>query len=516
MRSSFSIAACVCLCLAVVEVSRGQGPLPTPAAAASPSQAADAVKQEAGKPPDPDPPQTLQDVLERTARELKALKEEHARELERQQKQAELQQKQIEVLERTTRLLAEKIKAQDTAPTSLEPLESKAAVLEARSKRAALRDQELLELTNELRESLDAQARRGQLPYTARELFLPTESNETPLSIYGQIMGGYSKQNGQSGLFRSPVFDPWFLIQLNKKFLLEVNMQFSTLGFGLPQAQVDYFATDWLTAVAGRFLTPIGSFNERLSPEWINKLPDIPIMFRQVVPLSSTDGIQFRGSRYLGALPLKMEYSLYTGNGFEFASKPSTLTPVANLQGLTVGPDDVTARAYGGRIGLWAPLRGVNFGFSGYTNGIFSPGSQNHYYLWDFDFNYHRGNWDFRAEYANNYQEAVSFIGHNISRRGLYAQLAYRDYLSEHRFLKNLEGVFRYGFADFGGINPSALNQAAFGTPFDIPVSRSQYTIGLNYYFYPSMVLKLAYEINTERALRLNDDIFLVQGVWAF
>ena len=167
MRSSLSIAACFWLCLAVVEVSRGQGPLPAPAAAPSPSQAADAVKQEAGKPPDPDPPQTLQEVLERTARELKALKEEHARELERQQKQAELQQKQIEVLERTTRLLADKIKQQDTARPRLEPLESKAAVLEARSQQAAPRDQELLELTNELRESLDAQAGGGQLPYTA-------------------------------------------------------------------------------------------------------------------------------------------------------------------------------------------------------------------------------------------------------------------------------------------------------------------------------------------------------------
>ena len=110
----------------------------------------------------------------------------------------------------------------------------------------------------------------------------------------------------------------------------------------------------------------------------------------------------------------------------------------------------------------------------------------------------------------------MSFIGHNISRRGLYAQLAYRNYLSEHRFLKNLEGVFRYGFADFGGINPSALKQTAFGTTFDIPVNRNQYTFGLNYYFYPSMALKLAYEINTEKGARLNDDVFLVQGVWAF
>jgi hypothetical protein len=516
MKRHLIIIAIGWLWMAPVATTLGQEKAPPVAPPVQqPAPGADPAKPQVGAPPDPKP-QSVQEIHERTTRELKALREEHAREIERQQKQAELQQKQIEVLEKTTRLLADQLKTQMTAPAAVESLESKAAVLDTRSKQAARRDQELLDATNDVRESLDVVARRGQLPYTARELFLPAEANETPLSIYGEILGGYNKQNGQSGLFQSPTFAPWFLLQLNKKFLLEVNTGVSTSGIGLGQAQVDYFATDWLTIVAGRYLTPIGSFNERLSPEWINKLPDIPVMFREVVPQTATDGIQFRGSKYLGALPFKLEYSLYTGNGFQLGQKPTNLTQVANLQRITEGPDAVTSRAYGGRLGLWAPIHGVNFGFSGYTNGIFSPGSQNHYYLWDFDFNYHRGNWDFRAEYADTYQEAMSFLGNNINRRGLYAQVAYRDYQSESRIFKNLEYVFRYGFADFNGIRPSKLNQTAFPTTFDIPVSRNQYTAGINYYFYPSMVLKLAYEINTERALRLNDNIFLAQGVWAF
>jgi hypothetical protein len=57
---------------------------------------------------------------------------------------------------------------------------------------------------------------------------------------------------------------------------------------------------------------------------------------------------------------------------------------------------------------------------------------------------------------------------------------------------------------------------SAFPTPFDVPVPRDQYTLGINYYFYPSMVLKFAYEINRERRINLHDDIFLAQGVWAF
>ena len=219
-------------------------------------------------------------------------------------------------------------------------------------------------------------------------------------------------------------------------------------------------------------------------------------MFRQVVPLTSTDGVQFRGSRYLGALPIKMEYSFYGGNGFQLPQKPTTLTTVADLQGLTGGPDEVNAKAYGTRLGMWLPLHGVNFGFSGYTNGNYAPGLQAHYSLWDFDFSYHRGSWDFRAEYAGNRQQASPIIGRDIHRQGFYSQVAYRNYGAFNRYLANLEVVARYGFATFHGINPNLLDLSAFPTPFDVPVPRDQYTLGINYYFYPSMVLKLAYEIN--------------------
>jgi hypothetical protein len=464
-------------------------------------------------------PKDIQEALERNAQAIRALREEHAREMERQRKLAELQQQQIEVLERTTRLMVEQLKKQVPASGAVENLNSKTAVLDARSKQADQRDVELAGATDQLREQVDSIRRNGtKLPYTARELFLPTQTNETPLSIYGQILGGYSKFNGQTGIFQSPSYGPWFLLQLNNKFLLEVNLDLSTSGVEFGQAQVDWFVNNNLTVVAGRYLTPIGSFNERISPEWINKLPDIPIMFNQVIPQSSTDGIQLRGSRYLGGLPYKLEYSAYLGNGFQLAQTPKAgqLTPVADLNGITGSPDETNSKAYGGRLGMWIPRSGMNFGFSGYTNGIFAPGLRSHYSLWDFDLNYHRGNWDFRTEYGGNQQQAGPIIGHDIHRQGLYTQVAYRNYGANNLHLSRLEGVFRYGFANFHGINPKALDQTAFGSPLDVPVTRDQYTFGINYYFYPSMILKLAYEINREHGLNLHDDAFLVQGIWAY
>jgi hypothetical protein len=492
------------------------GPDPRPSAAAP---GADTAKDVAGTVKQEQAPKDLQEALERTNQAIRALREERVREMERQRKLAELQQQQIEVLERTTRLMSEQIKRQAAASEAVEDLGSKTAVLDARSKQADQRDVELAGATDELREQVDVIKRKGtKLPYTARELFLPTQTNETPLSIYGYTVGGYNRFNGQSGSWQSPAFNPWFLVQLNHKFLLEVNLGITTEGFGVSQSQVDWFVNNSLTVVAGRFLTPIGAFNERLSAQWINKLPDNPIMFNQVIPLTSTDGIQLRGSRYLGGLPYKLEYSGYLGNGFQLTQplKAGQLTNVADLGRITGGPDATNSTAYGMRLGMWIPRSGLNFGFSGYTNGIYAPHLSSHYSLWDFDLNYHWGNWDFRTEYGGNQQQAGPIIGHNIHRQGLYTQVAYRNYCAENIHLSRLELVFRYGFANIQGVDPKALNLAAFGSPLQVPVNRDQFTLGLNYYYYASMFVKFAYEINREHGLNLRDDVFMVQGVWAF
>jgi hypothetical protein len=61
------------------------------------------------------------------------------------------------------------------------------------------------------------------------------------------------------------------------------------------------------------------------------------------------------------------------------------------------------------------------------------------------------------------------------------------------------------------------LDPTAFADLVGVPVDRNQYTFGINYYFYPSMVLKFAYEINRELGgERLSDNVFLAQFAWAF
>jgi hypothetical protein len=433
-------------------------------------------------------------------------------------KRLDLLQKQIENLDKRIRLLDEKLSKQPPAGAAFDKLQQETAALKTRAVQAARRDEELARAIDDLIERQDAEERYGpRLPATLKELFLPTRPNETALSIYGQLFGGYQEINGRPGKFLTPDFAPYFLLQLNDHFLLEANVDITRAGIDVPTAQADWIVSDWLTVVAGRYLTPIGFFNERINHEWINKLPDVPLMFRQVSPLISTDGLQLRGAAYLGCSPVKIEYSLYGGNGLQLANAPTTLTQAADLGALVGAPDEVAAAAWGGRLGLWLPEWGITGGISGYFNDRWAPGATDHIRLWQLDAGYHQGNWDFRFEYADLYQQAASFIGNNIRRRGLYAQIAYRPYHASHELLQKTEIVFRYSMARFHGIDPTLLDLGAFGSPLDVPVDRNQYTIGLNYYFYPSMALRLAYEINRELGpVQLNDNAFLAQLVWAF
>jgi hypothetical protein len=469
----------------------------------------------------PDTLQGLQDQLARTAAELKTLKEQNERELEEQRKRMEIQEKQIQLLERTAKLLAEQLKQQAEAPTAtedVEKLQGKTAVLESRAKQAAERDVELARKTDELSEKLDATERYGpRLPATLKELFLPSYTNETPLSIYGQFLGNYTKQNGRNGFFSSPDFSPYFLLQLNKRFLLEANLDISHAGgVDIGIASLDMFVNNWMTLVAGRYLTPIGFFNEELNHEWINKLPDPPLMFNQVSPLTSTNGLMVRGATYLGALPVKLAYALYFGNGFQAATAPANLTQVSDLGFITGGPDELSAQAYGGRLALWCPRYGFVFGGSAYSNGVYTTAFQDHFALWGFDVSYHKGNWDFRTEFANNYQQVTPALSGNINRRGLYAQLAYRNSQARNKHLSRLEGVFRYSVANFTGLDPHKLDLTAFPSPAFAPIDQNQYTFGLNYYFYPSNVLKFAYEMNMPSGFNPNYNVFMAQWAWAW
>jgi len=221
-----------------------------------------------------------------------------------------------------------------------------------------------------------------------------------------------------------------------------------------------------VSVVGGRFITPIGFFNERLNHEWINRLPDEPLMFRQVSPQISTDGFEIRGGAYLFGSPVKMEYMFYGGNGFQIQpGAPPGLTDVADLGAISGGADLLNANALGGRLGLWIPALGLTGGFSGYRNSHYLLGFSDAMTVWQADCGWRKGNWDVRFEYAHNFQEAADIIGQNIQRDGMYTQVAYRPYDADSRLVSKTEFVYRFSAARFHGLDPAAVAATFAGDP---------------------------------------------------
>jgi hypothetical protein len=456
-------------------------------------------------------------------------------------KKVELLQKQIETLEKLVKLLAEQLKKAPAGGAAVEQLQNQAATLEARSVQAARRDVELAGAVDDIREHMDAQERYGpQLPAQLKELFLPSGNNETQLSIFGALAFGYSHILGNAataangagrpstpGGFYFGEFTPDFLLKLNDWMMLEAEISVGPNGVVNVGsfAQMDFFVNDWLTIIAGRFVAPIGFYNERLNNPWINKLPgdapgSVPPLWMQVLPPMSLLGVQATGAFYLGNSPIKMEYAAYVSNGMNLTpATPGapTIDELANLENMQNSFNIISnERAFGGRVGLWWPELGLEGGLSAMYNGDYIAGAENSLYLWALDLNYHKGNWDARAEYGMTYQQAQPFLATDITRKGFYAQLAYRPRDCSNKYLQNVEAVYRYSYVDFKGIDPTALTLSTYATPIDVPVTRQQHEIGINYYFYPRAVLKCAYQINDEPGFHLHANQFITELAWGW
>lgn len=446
-----------------------------------------------------------------------------------QKKKIELLEKQIETLEKMVKLLAEQMKKQPPSGAAIEQLQTTTATLEARAKQAAQRDIELSQAIDNIVEHQDAVERYGPgLPAQLKELFLPSGTSETPLSIYGALAFGFSKMDGRQGGFYFGEFTPDFLVKLNDWILLEAEIGIGADGSVSSGsfAQADFFVNDWLTIIAGRFVAPIGWFNERLNNPWINKLPgdapgSAPLTALQVLPPAALLGVQAAGSFYLGCSPIKMEYNAYISNGLNFTPATAgapTINELANLENMGDTFTFITnEKAIGGRIGLWWPEMGLEGGFSALYNGDYVGGGfEDSLHLWAVDLNYHKGNWDLRFEYGQCYQNAQSFGRQPINRQGFYAQAAYRPRDCSNRFLQNVELVYRYGYANFKGIDPTELDLTTFSTPVDVPVRRQQNEFGINYYFYPRCVVKCAYQVNDEPGFHLHDNQLLAEFAWGW
>ncbi|HEV2948492.1 MAG TPA: hypothetical protein VGX70_14045 [Gemmataceae bacterium] len=527
MHSLFRASLVAMIILMISRGSQAQGPAIAPASESAHSPAEEQMD-------------LLQKNVETLQAQLSANQAANPQD-EKLKQQVEILQKQIETQQKMIQLLMDQMKKQPAAGPPGPNLQTQVTTLQSRSVQAANRDQELSQAIDNLNEHNDAVERNGpRLPAQLKELFLASGTNETPLSIYGALAFGYSHIYGDSttaangmgrpstpGGFYFGEFTPDFILKLNDWIFLEAEIGVGSNSVSPGSfAQADFFVNDWLTIIAGRFVAPIGFFNERLNNPWINKLPGDapgsgPLLWQQVLPPMALLGVQAQGSFYLGCSPIKLEYNAYISNGLNLtpgtAGMP-TINELANLENMTNSFNIITnEKALGGRIGLWWPEMGFEGGVSGMYNGDYIAGGfENSIGLWALDLNYHQGDWDWRFEYGMTWQQAGNFIGNNIRRQGFYTQVAYRPRDAGNRYLRNVELVYRYGYVDFRGIDPTTLDLTTFSTPVDVPVRRQQNEFGINYYFYPRLVLKTAYQVNDEPGFHLHDNQFITELAWGW
>jgi hypothetical protein len=318
--------------------------------------------------------------------------------------------------------------------------------------------------------------------------------------------------------FRPPTIQLHPYVYLNEKWMMSANLIFLSSSLQICRMQAECFINDHWTFVAGRFYSPIGFYTERIRLDWVQKTPDSPLLFNQVYPQNLYfDGLMLRGARYLFDTPVKLEYAGFVANGLSVQGSNLSPKVYSDLSNFTDSINDVNrAKAWGGRVGISIPELGFIAGISGLANQAYDQANHN-ITMWDIDANYHRGNWDARFEMVQTNQATPS---EPIRRHGFYAQVAYRQYNNPHPILQKLEGVFRLDHIRFDGINlqQTGINFGGYGL-FNarLPLDRNRYTLGANYWFYPTLAFKVAFEWYDELGVpSLRNNGAICQLVWGW
>jgi hypothetical protein len=188
---------------------------------------------------------------------------------------------------------------------------------------------------------------------------LHVAAQDVPLLSGG--MGFFARSDGGDSTF-VPVIAPVLVAPLGKSFQIESRATILESFFpngqsgydhahfsGAQYMQLDYFATSHITVVGGFFLTPFGTYNERLSPIWIGNFQDGAIIFPIGTGTGSGLGGMVRGSA-ISRENYSIDYSAY----FSANSTNENFS---------------AARSTGGRVDIYFPKIRLEIG-SSYTRSL--------------------------------------------------------------------------------------------------------------------------------------------------
>lgn len=167
----------------------------------------------------------------------------------------------------------------------------------------------------------------------------PVRGQDTPLISGGA--GFITSTNGGNTTY-IPIISPLLAAPLGSHILVESRATIldsyfpkgggqagytSSSFVGLSYLQMDYLANRRLTVVAGDFLTPFGTYNERLTPIWISNFESAPLIFPLgVMGTASSVGGMLRGSAFSSS-KVSLDYAGYfsaASTNEQFNSERST------------------------------------------------------------------------------------------------------------------------------------------------------------------------------------------------
>ncbi len=373
--------------------------------------------------------------------------------------------------------------------------------------------------TEELKQTIaDLQQQVTDISNRQAEL---SSSSDSVVDMSGYAAVNYSDTESKGGAFDNVVVAP--ILHYNYKDLVMLETEFELINsadgsteVALEYATIDLFLNDYVTLVAGQFISPIGQFRQNVHPSWINKLPTAPAGFGHggAAPLTET-GFQLRGGFPVGEM--RGNYAVYVGNGPVLHSEVEDgELAVEDIEAEGRTSDADGNKVFGGRIGF-LPISGLEVGLSlasgkaqvieveGTDAEIESSGDFD-YDVFGADFRYGWNNLDLRGEYIQteigklggtvNLSDNSSFTEAEVGKwKTWYLQAAYK--VPKTAF----ETVIRIGDLE---------------TPHSSQ-NLSQTTLGVNYLFSSNVIAKLAYEMNDyDSSGRDNEDTILAQLAYGF